>query len=142
MPKSGTDRAAKYAAKFDPTVIGARATAMQSIAIANATVHQNAMGDLAGQIRTLLNAGAIPPIHSIIYISFGNKLYGIVNKFGSAGVSAVAVAQATTALKTAADNAGNAVGVSTSSFASKMTVLTGIWNNFPTLGVPPSPLPS
>jgi len=131
MVKSGTDRAAKYAAKNDATVLSARATAGKTMTDASASVHQNAMGDLALSVRGIMNTAGIKPINSVRFIGYANKLYGLTNKFS--GLTAT----------------NQAVEVTTSWISNidasvpDKHVLSQIWNLFSAdLGTAPSPFPS
>ena len=131
MPKSGTDRAAKYAAKFDATVISARYTAGQDTAIAKATIHQNAMGDLALQVRGILNAAGIAPINSVRFIGYANKLYSLSLKFAGVTGTNEAVQISDAWVSKIAASAGDKI------------VMAQIWNLFvDQIGTAPSPFPS
>lgn len=85
MPKSGTERSEKYGAKFDAEVVRSRFSATSALAKEKQTAKQQELADLASYIRTVLNAKGIIPLQTVIYVSFGNKLYGIKNKFGQGG---------------------------------------------------------
>ena len=131
MVKSGTDRAAKYAAKYDPTVVSTRYTATKDMAVAAQNVHQAALGTLAGQVRGIMNSAGVAPINSVRFIAYGNKLYGIANKFqGVTGTSEATAASIAWVAKIAATKFDKAVMIQ-------------IWNLFSSqFGNAPSPFPS
>jgi DUF2075 family protein len=81
MPKSGEDRAAKYAAKFDAEVIRSRYAATSTIAKTAQETKQRELATIATDVRNILNTEGIPAIYTAAFLSFANKLYGIVNKF-------------------------------------------------------------
>lgn len=124
MTKDGQLRANKYAAKYDPTVVGQRYTATKDAAVLAAGGHQIAMGELAGHVRDFLNTAGVPPIQTVIYLSYANKLYGICNKFKEL----TAINEATVAQQKACDNGADPV------------VTAQIWGLFATLGEAPSPI--
>lgn len=131
MTKSGVDRAAKYAAKNDATVIAARATAGKLLTDASAAVHQNAMGDLAYDVRGIMNTAGIKPINSVRFIGYANKLYGLTNKFEGATATAEAI------------EASEAWVTKIGAVVADKTVMAQIWNLFiAQLGTAPSPFPS
>jgi len=131
MTKSGTDRAAKYAAKFDPTVVSARYTSGKDAAVASATIHQNAMADLALSVRGLLNAAGIAPINSVRFLGYANKLYGLSLKFrGVTGTNEAIQVTAAWITKITATTPDK-------------VVLAQIWNLFSAeFGTAPSPFPA
>jgi hypothetical protein len=132
LPTSETDWKAKYLAKFDPTVIGARATAMAALAVTKANVHITAMSANAATLRGLLNTAGVLPMDSVKYISFSNKLYSLCVKSGGAGASLTATNQAT--LEGARWN---------TDYGADPIVLKQIWNMYQAvLGTAPSPFPS
>ena len=131
MTKSGADRAAKYAAKYDPTVVSARYTATKDAAVVSATTHQTAMGDLALSVRGILNAAGIAPINTVRFIGYANKLYGLSLKF-----------QGVTGRNEAIANTTDWISKITGSAADKL-VLAQIWNLFSAeFGTSPSPFPA
>ena len=131
MVKSGADRAAKYAAKFDPTVVSARYTATKDAAVISATAHQTAMGELSLAVRGVLNTAGIAPIRSMLFTGYANKLYGITNKFQGLTGTNIAIEATEDWISKIAATAGDKV------------VLAQIWNLFSdTIGTAPSPFPS
>lgn len=131
MVKTGEDRAAKYAAKNDATVLSARATAGKTLTDASAAVHQQAMGTLAGQVRGILNAAGIAPINSVRFLGYANKLYGLTRKFSGVTGTNEAIAVSTAWITKI-----------TASVADK-EVLMQIWNLFSDfIGAAPSPFPA
>lgn len=131
MVQSGADRAAKAAAKNDPTVIGSRATSVKSIADSKAAVHQNAMGTLAEDVRGVLNAAGVKPINSVKFIGYANKLYGLTNKFSGLTATNEAV-EISDAWVTKID-----------ATVPDKEVMKQIWNLFSAyIGTAPSPFPS
>lgn len=132
MPTSEEDRKAKYLAKFDPTVIGARATAMATLAVSKANVHITAMSAYAATLRGILNAAGVLPMDSVKYLSFSNKLYSLTVKSGGAGISLTATNQATLEGKRW-----------NTDYGADPDVLTQVWNMYQAvLGTCPSPFPS
>jgi len=133
MTKSGTDRSAKYDAKFDPTVIQARYTATSTIAKAKQVIMQAALADKNSGVRTILNAAGIFPIQTVQYQAFSNKLFGICNKF--AGLTD------TPHLSLSAQAQANAEYVKWKAYLSTPAILQSIWSLYATmLGDAPSPL--
>jgi hypothetical protein len=129
MVKQGSDRSDKYAAKFDPTVIQARYTATSTAAKAAQVTQQQNLSVVAQQVRTALNAHSVPAIFTVPYMAFGNKLYAIVRKFGSA-----------TFLQVARDEAWKAI-CQWYGLGCLPSPLQDIWNNNATvLGTAPSPI--
>lgn len=90
MVKQGTDRSDKYAAKFDATVVQARYTATAVAAKAAQVTQQQNLFLVAQDVRTALNTAKIPALFTVPYMAFGNKLYAICRKFGSATLTPVA----------------------------------------------------
>jgi hypothetical protein len=83
MTKSGEDRAKKYAAKFDADVVRSRYAATKDMAILAQNTLQIALGDLAKDVRGILNDHSIPTIFTVPYMAFANKLYAIKRRFGT-----------------------------------------------------------
>jgi hypothetical protein len=81
MPKSGEDRAAKYSAKFDAEVVRSRYAATSTIAKAAQETKQRELATLATNVRNILNDAGIPAIFTAAFLSFANKLYGVIQKF-------------------------------------------------------------
>jgi hypothetical protein len=81
MPKSGEDRAAKYGAKFDAEVVRSRYAATSAIAKAAQETKQRELAILATNVRNILNDAGIPAIFTAAFLSFANKLYGVIQKF-------------------------------------------------------------
>ncbi len=131
MVKTASERAAKYAAKFDPTVVSARYTATQEGAVAAATAKQNEMAVIAGDVRGILNAAGVKPINSVRFIGYANKLYGMTSKFSGATATAEAVEISNSWITKIDATAGDKV------------VMAQIWNLFSSaIGTAPSPFPS
>lgn len=83
MVKEGSDRAKKYAAKFDAEVVRSRFAATKDIAVGAQDILQIALGDLAKDVRGILNDHAIPTIFTVPYMAFANKLYALKRKFAT-----------------------------------------------------------
>jgi hypothetical protein len=131
MVKQGTDRSDKYAAKFDAAVVQARYTATRPAAIAAQVTQQQNLAGVAQQVRTALNFRKIPAMFTMPYMAFGNKLYAIVRKFGSA-----------TFLQAARDEAWLAI-CHWYTLGCAPSPLQDIWaNNATVLGSAPSPIAS
>jgi hypothetical protein len=81
MPKSGEDRAAKYGAKFDAEVVRSRFAATSTIAKTAQETKQRELATLASNVRSILDAEGVPAIFTAAFLSFANRLYGIINKF-------------------------------------------------------------
>jgi hypothetical protein len=81
MPKSGEDRAAKYGAKFDAEVVRSRFAATSTIAKTAQETKQRELAALAANVRTILDAEGIPAVFTAAFISFANRLYGVLQKF-------------------------------------------------------------
>jgi hypothetical protein len=136
LGKSGADRAAKYLSKFDPTVIGARATATKDAACAAQAVHQPFLADKAAAVRAILSAKGTAAILTVQYMAFAMSLYRICNKFcniiGTHNTSLTATAEAKNKLAVAhADGADH-------------EILYAIWNTLyaDMLGACPTPVPT
>jgi hypothetical protein len=145
MVKSGDETTAKYAAKFDPTVVSARYTAGKDAAIVAQAVHGKAMAIKALAVRGLLNTAGVLPMRSMNFIGFSNKLYGICNKFTGAS----AIGQATIAALEWMQKMGMALvaGVPTipavvaPQIYTDAVVLGQVWSLYSSvLGAVPSPL--
>jgi hypothetical protein len=135
LVKSSTDRTDKYAAKYDATVIQNRYTATAVLAKAKAALMQSALQGVNSSVRAFLSAGAILPIMSVLYQSYGMKLFGICVKFGNyMGVHSIdptARAQAIIQSK-----------VWSTGYSASPPVLASIWSMFADiLGTAPSPFP-
>ena len=131
MPKTGTQRSDKYAAKYDPTVVSARYTATKDAAVASVVSHSAALALLALAVRGYMNTAGVLPINSVRFIGFGNKLYGLTNKIGGAAATAQATLMAAAWVDQIAATDPDKV------------ILTEIWNYFSAvIGVCPSPFPS
>jgi hypothetical protein len=118
MPKSGEDRAAKYGVKFDAEVVRSRYAATSSIAKTAQETKQRELANLAANVRTILDAEGIPAVFTAAFMSFANKLYGIVQKFSGD----VAVFQANLEY--------NKWATMTSPIDTHQSVLKAIWNLF------------
>ena len=118
MVKTGEDRSKKYAAKFDAEVVRSRFAATSDIAKTAQMTRQQQLADLAADVRNILNAEGIPPIFTASFLSFANKLYGIVNKF--AGNAAIV----------AANLEYNKWATMTSPIDPDHSVLKAVWNLF------------
>jgi hypothetical protein len=81
MPKSGEERAAKYGAKFDAEVVRSRYAATSSIAKTAQETKQRELATLATNVRNILDAAGIPAVYTAAFLSFANKLYGVIQKF-------------------------------------------------------------
>jgi hypothetical protein len=81
MPKSGEERAAKYGAKFDAEVVRSRFAATSTIAKTAQETKQRELATLASNVRSILDAEGVPAIFTAAFLSFANRLYGIINKF-------------------------------------------------------------
>jgi hypothetical protein len=81
MPKSGEDRAAKYGAKFDAEVVRSRFAATSTIAKTAQETKQRELATLAANVRSILDAKGIPAVFTAAFISFANRLYGVLQKF-------------------------------------------------------------
>jgi len=81
MPKSGEDRAAKYGAKFDAEVVRSRYAATSTIAKTAQETKQRELATLATNVRNILDTAGIPAIYTAAFLSFANKLYGVIQKF-------------------------------------------------------------
>jgi hypothetical protein len=81
MPKSGEDRAAKYGAKFDAEVVRSRFAATSTIAKTAQETKQRELATLAANVRTILDAEGIPAVFTAAFLSFANRLYGVLQKF-------------------------------------------------------------
>jgi hypothetical protein len=81
MPKSGEDRAAKYGVKFDAEVVRSRFAATSTIAKTAQETKQRELATLAANVRTILDAEGIPAVFTAAFISFANRLYGVLQKF-------------------------------------------------------------
>jgi hypothetical protein len=81
MPKSGEDRAAKYSAKFDAEVVRSRYAATSAIAKTAQETKQRELATLATNVRNILDDAGIPAIYTAAFLSFANKLYGVIQKF-------------------------------------------------------------
>jgi hypothetical protein len=131
MTKSGADRAAKYAAKNDATVLSSRATAGKTATDAAASAHQIAMGDLAFDVRGIMNTAGIKPIKSVLFIGYANKLYGLVKKFEGLTATNEAV------------EVSDAWVIKIDAGQPEKDVMYQIWNLFSAqLGTAPTPFPS
>lgn len=81
MVKTGKERADKYSAKFDAEVVRSRFASTATIAKEKQVSKQEQLALLAANVRNILNENGIPPIYTASFLSFANKLYGIVQKF-------------------------------------------------------------
>lgn len=81
MVKSGEERAAKYQYKYDPEAIRLRFSATKDLATTKQASKQEQLANIAQQVRALLNQEGVPPVFTISFLSFANKLYAITNKF-------------------------------------------------------------
>jgi len=81
MPKSGEDRAAKYGVKFDAEVVRSRYAATSTIAKTAQETKQRELATLATNVRNILDSAGIPAIYTAAFLSFANKLYGVIQKF-------------------------------------------------------------
>jgi hypothetical protein len=81
MPKSGEDRAAKYGAKFDAEVVRSRFAATSTIAKTAQETKQRELATLAANVRSILDSEGIPAVFTAAFISFANRLYGVLQKF-------------------------------------------------------------
>jgi hypothetical protein len=84
LVKEGTDRATKYANKFDSTVVQRRFDQGKTQATALASAQQTAMAEKARLVRARLNLDGILAINTILYTSYGNKCFGLIKKYESA----------------------------------------------------------
>lgn len=131
MPQSASDRLAKYTSKFDSTVVSARYTAGKDNAVSRATVHQNAMADLAVSLRGILNTAGVKAINTVRFLGYANKLYKLTRTFTGATGIAEAI------------DASNAWVDKIDATAGDKIVMESIWNLFNAeIGAPPSPFPS
>lgn len=133
MVKQGTDRSAKYDAKFDATVIQARYTATAAIAKAAQVTMQQLLATKNGNVRAILNEAGVFPIQTVQYQAFSNKLFGICNRFAglttTPSLSNTAIAQA------------NAEYIKWKAYGSTPAVLQDIWALYADMiGSAPSPL--
>jgi hypothetical protein len=134
--KSVADRQDKYAAKFDATVIASRYTATATLAKAKAALMQSALQGVNSSVRAFLSAAGILPIQTVLYQSYGMKLFGICVKFGNyMGVHSIdPTARAQAIIQTK---------VWTTGYSGSPPVLASIWSTFADiLGAAPSPFPT
>lgn len=80
MVKSGTRRAAKYAAKIVGDVVKNRIDAQKDSMVANATPAFAALADLENKIGVYVDAQGVNVMLKPFYMSFGRKLYALQNK--------------------------------------------------------------
>jgi hypothetical protein len=133
MVKQGTDRSAKYDAKFDPTVIQARYTATSEIAKAKQLTMQQLLATKNGNVRSILNEAGIFPIQTVQYQAFGNKLFGVCNRF--AGLTTTPTLSNTARAQAQTDY------VTWKAYGASPTVLQAIWALYADMiGSAPSPL--
>jgi hypothetical protein len=118
MPKSGEDRAAKYGVKFDAEVVRSRFAATSAIAKTAQETKQRELATIATNVRTILDAEGIPAVFTAAFLSFANKLYGVLQKFSGD----VAVFQANLEY--------NKWATMTSPVDPHQSVLKQIWNLF------------
>jgi hypothetical protein len=118
MPKSGEDRAAKYGAKFDAEVVRSRFAATSTIAKTAQETKQRELATLATNVRSILDAEGIPAVFTAAFLSFANRLYGVLQKFSGE----VAVFQANLEY--------NKWATMTSPVDPQHSVLKQIWNLF------------
>jgi hypothetical protein len=134
MVKSGTERSDKYGAKYDAEVVRTRYTATATMAKASQVVKQAWLAGIAGQVRSLLNGAGILPVFTILYLSFANKLFAIVDRFGGGfGTQVYSETARATALLEIAKWAD---------MTADDDILKDIWTIYATaLGTAPSPIP-
>jgi hypothetical protein len=133
MVKQGTDRSAKYDAKFDATVIQARYTATSAIAKAGQVIMQQLLATKNGNVRSILNEAGVFPIQTVQYQAFSNKLFGICNRF--AGLTT------TPTLSNTAIAQANAEYIKWKAYGSVAAILQDIWTLYADMiGSAPSPL--
>lgn len=93
MAKTASERIAKYKLKFDPTVVGSRFTAVKDLAGSKVEVKQTELTQIRNDIRVILNENGIDPLFTAPYLSFANKLYGLMES-GATPEALQATAQA------------------------------------------------
>lgn len=82
MVRSAEARIAKYEAKFDPTVVSARFTAMKDQAVAEAGVRFAEFAQLESTIKTLIEDQIGSPTLIPWYLSAARELLGKSHKYG------------------------------------------------------------
>jgi hypothetical protein len=75
MVKSAEYRFRKYGAKFDPTVVSARFTALKDIAVEQTQSQQATLKALEDEIKKILSSHALPTWHNIPYLNAGRAMY-------------------------------------------------------------------
>jgi hypothetical protein len=132
MVKSGSDRSDKYGQKFDPAVVQLRYTATMESSKAKQVAMQQALALKNGSVRAILNQEGVFPIQTVQYQAFGNKLFGICNKF--AGL------MTTPTLSNTATTQAEVERTKWLSYGSEKTILDSIWALYADmLGACPSP---
>lgn len=133
MTKTGSDRSAKYDAKFDATVIQARYTATSTIAKASQAIMQQLLATKNGNVRAILNAAGIYPIQTVQYQAFCNKLFGVCNRF--AGLTTTPILSPTAIAQAQCDY------VTFKAYGASPAVLRSIWALYADMiGSAPSPI--
>ena len=85
MPSSADKRMAKYAAKFDGTTIGARATAVKSLAVDAFNLTAPVLAGYETQVKNdilALVTPAIPAYQIPAYLAFMRQCYAKSRKYG------------------------------------------------------------
>jgi hypothetical protein len=135
MVKQGSDRSAKYDAKFDATVIATRYTATAAIAKAAQATMQQLLATKNGNVRAILNEAGIYPILTVQYQAFCNKLFGICNRL--AGLTTTPVLSPSATLQ------ANVAIATFKKYGADEDVLKSIWTLYvDMLGAAPSPVPT
>jgi hypothetical protein len=82
MPKSATERLAKYQSKFDADVVSRRYTALKDLAVDKQTGATNALVAAAQAARSAMEDENIAAILSGFFQSFANMCAGLKRKYG------------------------------------------------------------
>jgi len=75
MAKSAEYRARKYAAKFDPTVVSSRFTAVKDLSVEQTNAAQSALHAVEDQVRSILSAHALPTWQNIPYLNAARAMF-------------------------------------------------------------------
>jgi hypothetical protein len=82
MVKPADARIAKYTAKFDPTVVSARFTAVKDLAVREAQVRFSEFAQLEATIKTLIEDQIGSPTLIPNYLAVARELLGKAHKYG------------------------------------------------------------
>jgi hypothetical protein len=84
MGKSAEYRARKYQAKFDPTVVSSRFTAVKDLSVEQTNAAQSALKSIEDQIKSILAAHALPTWQNIPYLNAGRAMFRKARNFTGA----------------------------------------------------------